>query len=176
MQTCPNLKPFHAILGFWGVNLQTSPSFLEYRHHWRPRGVLFCCEARDALLKASMNGGLEQVLAKGQLLKHPDSTLRESWRELGVVGVTLRKGREEGKPGAERVFVVSHSLIPFCSFWTYSFIYPIYLHTVSHDNLTTWSRSQDHQISYELFLYCTGPFEHSCRMSVIGCCRARVQV
>lgn len=35
---------------------------------------------------------------------------------------------------------------------------------------------QDHQISYELFLYCTGPFEQSCRMSVIGCCRARVQV
>ena len=37
----------------------------------------------------------------------------------------------------------SWCLIPWFlfAFWTYSFIYSMYLHTVSHDNLTNWSRS-----------------------------------
>ena len=60
-----------------------------------------------------MNGGLEQVVAKGQLLKHFLYVAIELERTVRVVGV--RKAREEGKPAALRVFVVSHSFIPFCS-------------------------------------------------------------
>ena len=136
-----------------------------------------------------MNGGLEQVLAKGQVLKHPLYIARELERTVRVVAVTLRKGREEGKPGAVRVFVVSHSSFLF-ALWTYAsyiyisniFQYIFMLYLVITSQIGVGLKI----IKYHTSFFCTAssrtrsfrlscPSCPACRRSVVGFGRGRVQ-